>query len=302
VLFEDFERAFGKDDPDLLVWRASSVLMNPSLAARLEQERRLAPRRFEREYEALWIDDVDAFVPPTWVDACVVRGRHELPPQQGVRYGATTDPFGGGGDAWPLHVYHTEGEQERSRLVSDVLRSHRRVGSDAPDLEGIAREYADLLRQYGCDAVCGDKYAAGWVRQAFERRGIRYENAPCDRSAAYVELQPWLAQGRIELLDDPMLVRQLKNLERRPRAGGHDLIDAPRGQHEDSANVVALAVAHMPRGEGTDLGKVLDTSEARGLGRDGLPLPPGVNSQQDADLARTWAGVEPRIGKFKFDF
>jgi hypothetical protein len=29
VLYEDFQSSFGQDDPDLLVWRASSRLMNP---------------------------------------------------------------------------------------------------------------------------------------------------------------------------------------------------------------------------------------------------------------------------------
>src|SRR5262249_56726124 len=53
VLYDDFTRGFGQDDPDFLLWRASSLLMNPSLrAGRLERERRLDPSRFAREYEA----------------------------------------------------------------------------------------------------------------------------------------------------------------------------------------------------------------------------------------------------------
>lgn len=31
VLYDDFTRAYGQDDPDLLVWRASSPLMNSTL-------------------------------------------------------------------------------------------------------------------------------------------------------------------------------------------------------------------------------------------------------------------------------
>ena len=36
VLYEDFKNGFGKDNPDLLVWKASSLLMNPSLKAEYE--------------------------------------------------------------------------------------------------------------------------------------------------------------------------------------------------------------------------------------------------------------------------
>ena len=51
VLFDDFTRAWGQDDPDLLVWRASSLLMNPTLhAERLAREQRLDPTRYAREY------------------------------------------------------------------------------------------------------------------------------------------------------------------------------------------------------------------------------------------------------------
>ena len=59
----------GQDDPDLLVWRAPSTLMNPSLKpARLERERRLDAVRFAREYEAEFVDDVAAFLPGVWID------------------------------------------------------------------------------------------------------------------------------------------------------------------------------------------------------------------------------------------
>jgi len=34
VLFEDHKRGFGQDDPDLLVWCATSLLMNPVPARR----------------------------------------------------------------------------------------------------------------------------------------------------------------------------------------------------------------------------------------------------------------------------
>jgi hypothetical protein len=50
VLWDDFRKGWGQDKPDLLVWRAATVLMNPSLRpASLERERRLDPDRFACE-------------------------------------------------------------------------------------------------------------------------------------------------------------------------------------------------------------------------------------------------------------
>jgi hypothetical protein len=62
-----------------------------------------------------------------------------------------------------------------------------------------------------------------------------------DKSLAYLETEPLFAQGRIELLDHPQLARELKLLERRPRAGGRTLVDHPAGGHDDYANALALA-------------------------------------------------------------
>ncbi len=236
VLYDDAQR-FGDDDPLRLVWKAPSALMNPGLADRLERERRLDPLRFAREYEAEFAEDVDAFLPAAWVEAAVVAGRRELPPREGVRYTAAVDPSGGGADAFTLAVVHREGEGAEARVVLDATKGWHRVG-DA--LAGVVREAAETVKRYGLGEVVGDRYAAGWVRERFAEAGILYREA-ADKSLAFLELEPLFAQGRIELLDHPQLARELRNLERRPLAGGKVRVDHPRGGHDDYANAVAIA-------------------------------------------------------------
>lgn len=123
------------------------------------------------------------------------------------------------------------------------------------DLEGVVREIAVLCKHYGVHTVAGDRYAAGWVRERFKAEGIRYVDAELpvpqepdakrylDKSFAYLEVEPLFAQGRIEVLDHSQLARELKLLERRPRAGGRTLVDHPTGGHDDHGNALALAVA-----------------------------------------------------------
>lgn len=72
LLYED-SKLWGQDDPDRLVWKASTALMNPSVAeARLDRERRLDPQRFAREYEAEFATDLDAFLDPAWIENAIV--------------------------------------------------------------------------------------------------------------------------------------------------------------------------------------------------------------------------------------
>jgi len=266
VLFDDFKRAFGVDDPDLLCWRASSLRMNPSLkASRLERERRLDPTRFAREYEADFADDVDAFLPAVWVDAAAQTGRQFLSPQEGVRYVAAVDASGGGADAFTLAVVHAEGTGAGRRIVQDVMRAWSKPRDGQTDLEGAVQAIAAIVKTYNIRAVFGDRYARGWVREAFKRAGIVYSDATImkdseavylDRSAAYLEVEPLFAAGLIAILDHPTLARELKNLERRPHPGGKDRVDHPRGQHDDHANALALAaVMAMKRPGGA--GKLL---------------------------------------------
>ena len=249
VLYEDFKKGWSEDNPDLLVWKAATLLMNPSLRAeRLERERRLDPQRFAREYEAEFAEDLESFLPSVWVEDAVVSGRHELPPRDGVIYTAACDPSGGGADAFTFCIAHTEGEGPEGKIVQDVCKGWARRGTQQVDLEGIVKQIAETLRGYWITSVIGDRYAGQWVRQAFEREDIRYEEAP-DMATASKELEPVFAQSRIELLDHPQLTRELKLLERKPRPGGRDMVEHPRGCHDDYANSLALAAMEMLRVE-----------------------------------------------------
>ena len=129
VLYEDVKRAFGRNDPDLLVWRAPSRLMNPMLATeRLDRERRLDPLRFAREYEAEFAEDVAAFLPSAWVDAAVVAGRYELPPPAVAVFFAV-DSSGGGSAVFTLAGLHCEDRAGRVYYVHDVLKGWTRTRS-----------------------------------------------------------------------------------------------------------------------------------------------------------------------------
>ena len=159
------------------------------------------------------------------MDGAVAVGRHEPAPVTGLTYTATVDPTGGGADTFSFAIVHVETEGEDRAVVQDVMRGWGRVGGQAPDLVGVVREIAATCRAYGLTEVTGDRYAAGWVRQAFQEAGLMYRESAVDKSRAYLEAEPLFARGAVVLLDHPALLRELKTLERRPRAGGKDVVD-----------------------------------------------------------------------------
>lgn len=250
VVYADFKNYYGQDNADVLVWRASSILMNPSLKAeRLDQERRLDPSRYAREYEAVFADDLAAFLPTAVIDLNVIPHRHELPPVPGIAYTAACDATGGStsptADMFTFTVMHTEGMKDQQRIIQDVLKGWKEA-----DLQGIVVEIAICLRRYRISEIRGDKYSGAWIRQAFQREGIRYVDAGHTKSEAYLEAEPLFTQGRLALLDHAQLQRELNLLERRPRPQGRVLVDHPTGGHDDFANVTCLAIAHLAHGSG----------------------------------------------------
>jgi hypothetical protein len=273
ILFEDFQRNWGTDSKDLLIWKASSDLMNPTLAGKLEKLRQLDPQRFAREYLAEFSDDLTSFLPWEQIDAAIVRGRHELPRVPDATYTAAVDPSGGGADAFTCSILHREGDV----VVQDLLRGWSRRGGQSPDLRGVVTEIAALVKSYGLRQVTGDRYAAGWVRQSFESEGITYRESKLDRTQAYLELLPLFGRHQVEVLDHPRQERELKSLERRTRAGGKDMVDHPRGGHDDYANVLALAVTALVRRRNQ-----LDSSVFAGMAEANAELMrPGFFDRQD---------------------
>lgn len=261
VLWDAFRTHYGKDDSPVFVWKGTALEMNTTLDPRVIEEAYASdPAAARAEWGSEFRSDIETYLAAEWIDAVVVPGRHELPPRDGVRYLAATDPSGGaGGDSFTWAICHVEGADGQRKVVLDLLRGHRPRGGET-DLESVVREIAATLRRYHVSTIFGDRYAAQWIVEAFKREGIRYEEPRLrvlndldaepkyvDKSTAYSELEPLIATGRVELLDHDVLVRELRGLERRLRAGGKALVDHAPGAHDDFANSVALVIVLAAR-------------------------------------------------------
>ena len=85
--------------------------------------------------------------------------------------------------------------------VLDLLREVKAPFSP----EAVVAEFAQELRRFHISEICGDAYAAGWSREAFERHGLSYTTSERNRSQLYLELLPLLTSDQVRLLDHPGL-------------------------------------------------------------------------------------------------
>jgi hypothetical protein len=231
-LWESFKRYYGIDDPNVLVWRAPTVVMNPSVPQRIIDDAYEAdPASAAAEYGAVFRLDVETFVAREAVEACVSLGVRERPPLAEVDYAGFVDPSGGSADSMTLAIGHKQDDV----VVIDAVRERKPPFS--PD--DVCAEFAALLKAYRVTKVTGDRYAGEWPRERLGSYNVGYEPAERPKSDLYRDMLPLINGRRLDLLDDKKLIAQLCGLERRTTRAGKDSIDhAPNG-HDDVINAVA---------------------------------------------------------------
>lgn len=174
VLYENYREHYGKDSR-VLIWKATSREMNETLPLEVV-ERALARDRAAAasEYLAQFRDDISGFLSIEEIERVIVPGRTMLPFISGHQYRGFCDPSGGRSDAMTLGIAHAEGE----RAILDLLREIRAPFSP----QEAVREFCQLLKTYRISEVTGDRYSAEWVKEAFEKQGIRYLASEKNRS------------------------------------------------------------------------------------------------------------------------
>lgn len=237
VLWNTYHRHFGNNDSNkILVAQAPTLLMNHTLPEHIVEEAlALDPLSAAAEYLAQFRSDVENFVTREVVDACTIRGRHELPYCSQYEYTAFVDPSGGAHDAFTMAIAHLE----KDIVVIDAIR----VAKPPFSPSAVTESLCDFLQTYNITKVSGDRYAGQWVSEQFVKHHVAYHQSPAPKNELYTDLLPVLNSQLVELLDDKQLYQELVNLERRTSRTGRDIVDHPPSGYDDIANAVAGVVA-----------------------------------------------------------
>jgi hypothetical protein len=235
ALWEAYRKHHGQDGDPVLIWQAPTQAMNPAVDPQVIADAYAADQASAAaEYGAEFRRDIESFVSREAVEACIIPDRRELPPVRGVEYVAFVDPSGGSQDSMTLAIAH----HNNGHAVLNCVRERKPPFS--PD--DVVGEFVETLRAYGIERVSGDRYAGEWPRERFRVHDVTYTPSEKPKSDLYRELLPLLTGTKAELLDNPRLIQQLCNLERRTARGGRDSVDHPPGGHDDVINAAAGAL------------------------------------------------------------
>jgi len=230
---------FGRDDPDVLFWRAGTMDMHPTFKERVIQRALKEDYSAARaEYFAEFREDLETFLSVEVIDSVIQRSRYELLYNKRWVYNAFVDSSGGRAEAMTLSIAHREAE----KVIQDCIRVKKPPFNPGQ----CVREFAEVLKSYGLTSVTGDKYGAEWVTSAFRKEGIGYKNSEASKSEIFLEFLPLVMQGQVELLDHREQMVEFRQLERLT-GRGKDIVDHPRGLTDDIANSCAGAAVLCAR-------------------------------------------------------
>jgi hypothetical protein len=266
ALWDAYRRHYGKDGDPILVWKAATRIMNPTVGQSvIDAATEADPISAASEWGAEYRSDIESFIAREAVEACISYDTRERAPMERARYFAFVDPSGGSVDSMTMCVGHKQDDV----VIVDAMRERKPPFSP----EDVVAEFAELAKSYRISKVHGDRYAGEWPRERFREHSISYEPAQKPKSDLYRDLLPLINSRKIDLLDDLRLLTQLVGLERRTARGtGRDVIDHAPGARDDVANALAGLAATAKRGSyPSDLSWVSDSPpDAAGQERDFL--------------------------------
>jgi hypothetical protein len=284
LLYQKWKDHYGRNADDVLVVRGTTLQFNPTfdsktIARQIEEDSQL----YNAEYNSQWRDDLATFIGRELLEAAVDRGVLVRSPVAGTSYFAFADPSGGAHDSFTLGISHREKD---GSAVLDLLFERKAPFNPSE----VTEEIAALLKTYRCMRVTGDKYAAQWVVEAFQKVGIKYVQSEADRSAIYLDALPLFTSGRARLVDNPRLVGQFAALERRTFSTGKDRVDHGRAGRDDACNAAAGALVLAVRGRGDWFHLITDECIAAARIPDRASRPPLVVVDR-RQVPTKWSGV-----------
>jgi len=128
----------------------------------------------------------------------------------------------------------------------------------------VLGEIKSILDDYGINSAVGDQFCSDVIRQDLLELGVMYEICtfgPQTRAKIFTNLKHLLLQGKIELLEDPELLRQLRNLREERTDRGQIDVRPSSGMKDDLAVAVALAASELTTRPSRPLPFIMPTGE-----------------------------------------
>ncbi len=227
---------------DYIQFKAPSWVWNTILGVNeFKAEHRLDPDGFDTELRANFVDSISNFILPEFVDMCVTKGvKFNLPADdRHTIYSAAIDAaFKGDRFAFAVVGYNEK------RVTMYALKYWEGTKKKPVQIHEVATYIRTVCKQYGLNEIAGDQYSFQPLRELFLQYGINLvENTftlPYKRKI-YFGMKRLIHNQQFDLLDEPLLHKEIKELVVEQTSSGQIRIGHPQGGSDDLSDATAVA-------------------------------------------------------------
>ena len=243
-LWDLYQEHYGVEGDEVLFVKAPTRVLNPAHKIGIVKKMgNLFKGRNEDtnlEFEGEFRDVTEGFL--TYDLICEHMKRPQASGPDGrSKYVAYIDSAGGArstGDSYAMAIGHRD---LTGRVIIDRIEETR----PPFDVVEVTKRYAEIARRFGCWFVTSDNYASEFLTTCWREHGrMKVEKSALSASELYMDFQPRLQSGLVELPVDETLKLQLQTLRVYREQGGRTRVDhaAYGGAHDDVSNAVVGCV------------------------------------------------------------
>jgi hypothetical protein len=244
---------------DVLVLQASTAAMeNPRISRkRLVELQMEDPDAFIRESLARFVSSINSYFPAELIHKATMQNKAERTRAENEdsgmlpNYVAAMDPAFRHDD-FAFSIFHVDKD---GTVVQDVLKvwSPNENGGQRLNPGDILAEIGAICHNWNIGVVYSDQYQLESLQQMAQTYNfsiIGKDFTGASKAKIYGSLLHLMRTEKIKLLDKPVIITQLTQLQKKLGAMNTVRISAPNGKHDDVASVIALgasvALMHRP--------------------------------------------------------
>jgi len=244
ILYGEYKKdRAGELPPTYAVFKAPSWVMTPDDVVPSEEfveEFNLDSDSFDQEYRGNFADSLSFFITPEYIDMAVVKKVSFMAPEgDATKYTAAIDAAYKG-DRFTFSV---------TAYVNGKLRQYMSKAWEGTKQKPVSSyEVAEFIKnvckQFNIDEVAADQYAFQPLREIFGTYGVNlkeYVFTPAFKKKIYWNLKKLVHSQQIDLLDNEIQTRELKELIVEQGQSGNIKIGHPAGGTDDFADSLAVA-------------------------------------------------------------
>jgi hypothetical protein len=231
TLHEISRKNFANENASVLVLKASSLLLNPTISEKKIKADIARDSRMAKEYFPEVGDEDEGLFEKDALESIATYATEGR--KKGLTYCGFIDASAGMADSMTMAVAHAEDERVYLDLVLEKVPPF--------DFVAVCDEFADILSRYGIVEPVADRYAFAATESLLRRRHISLNLSKVSATDLFMKMLSLVRSDAVRLVSDKTLLAQLAGLERYATSKG-ERISAPEREKDDVAVAAAGAI------------------------------------------------------------